>query len=195
MNNEELKEILEKHAKYLNGDPDLKRANLRGAVLCDADLRDVDLRDANLRDANLRDANLFDADLHGAYLLNANLHGADLYGADLRDANLRDANLFDADLRNVDLYGAYLLNADLHGANIDFSCLPLCCGSLRVHFDNRQMIQILYHLLSVVSYSKYTSEEMKKALLTPELCEIANKFHRVNECGRILPMDLSEEAI
>ena len=155
MNNEELKEILEKHAKYLNGDPDLKRANLRGAVLCDADLRDADLRDANLRDANLRDANLFDADL----------------------------------------YGAYLLNADLHGANIDFSCLPLWCGSLHVHFDNRQMIQILYHLLSVVSYSKYTSEEMKKALLTPELCDIANKFHRVNECGKILPMDLSEEAI
>ena len=180
MNNEELKEILEEHAKYLNGDPDGERADLCGVILHGADL--------------------YDADLHGAYLLNANLHGADLYGADLygadlRDANLRDANLFDADLRNVDLYGAYLLNADLHGANIDFSCLPLCCGSLRVHFDNRQMIQILYHLLSVVSYSKYASEEMKKALLTPELCEIANKFHRVNECGRILPMDLSEEAI
>ena len=190
MNNEELKEILEDHSKYLIGDPDGERANLRGAVLCDADLRDVDLRDAYLRDANLSDANLFDAnlfdaDLHGAYLLNANL----------RDADLRDACLRDADLRNVDLYGAYLLNADLHGANIDFSCLPLCCGSLRVHFDNRQMIQILYHLLSVVSYSKYTSEEMKKALLTPELCEIANKFHRVTECGKILPMDLPEEEI
>ena len=185
MNNEELKEILEKHAKYLNGDPDLKRANLRGADLRDADLRDAylrdaDLRDAYLRDANLRDANLLDAnlrgaDLHGAYLLNANLHGADLYCA-----NLCGANLF---------------GADLYGANIDFSCLSLCCGSLHVHFDNRQMIQILYHLLSVVSYSKYASEEMKKALLTPELCKIANKFHRVNECGKILPMDLSEEEI
>ena len=162
MNNEELKEILENHAKYLNGDSDLKRANLRGAVLCAADLRDGDLRDADLRDANL-----FDADFHGAYLLNANLHGADLYCANL-------------------------CGADLHGANIDFSCLPLCCGSLHVHFDNRQMIQILYHLLSVVSYSKYASEEMKKALLTPELCDIANKFHRVNECGKILPMDFSE---
>ena len=180
MNNEELKEILENHAKYLNGDSDLKRANLRGAVLCDAvlcdaDLRDADLLNANLSDANLSDANLFDADLHGAYLLNANLHGADLYCA-----NLCGANLF---------------GADLYGANIDFSCLSLCCGSLHVHFDNRQMIQILYHLLSVVSYSKHASEEMKKALLTPELCKIANKFHRVNECGKILPMDLSEEEI
>ena len=180
MNNEELKEILEDHSKYLIGDPDGERAVVFNA---------------NLRDANLLDANLRGADLHGAYLLNANLHGADLRDVDLRDANLRDANLRDANLRDADLYGAYLLNADLHGANIDFSCLPLCCGSLHVHFDNRQMIQILYHLLSVVSYSKHASEEMKKALLTPELCEIANKFHRVNECGKILPMDLSEEEI
>lgn len=85
--------------------------------------------------------------------------------------------------------------ANLRGANIDFSCLPLWCGSLRVHFDNRQMIQILYHLLSVVSYSKYASEEMKEALLTPELCEIANKFHRVDECGKIFPADFSKEEI
>ena len=169
MNNEELKEILEDHSKYLIGDPDGERANLRGAVLCDADLRDVDLRDAYLRDANLSDANLFDANLRNVNLRDVNLHGADLYCANL--------------------CGADLFGADLHGANIDFSCLPLCCGSLHVHFDNRQMIQILYHLLSVVSYSKYTSEEMKKALLTPELCDIANKFHRVNECGKILPKE------
>ena len=169
MNNEELKEILEDHSKYLIGDPDGERANLRGAVLCDADLRDVDLRDAYLRDANLSDANLFDANLRNVNLRDVNLHGADLYCANL--------------------CGADLFGADLFGANIDFSCLPLCCGSLHVHFDNRQMIQILYHLLSVVSYSKYTSEEMKKALLTPELCDIANKFHRVNECGKILPKE------
>ena len=192
MNNEELKEILENHAKYLNGDSDLKRANLRGAVLCDADLRDADLRDADLRDADLRDANLFDADFHGAYLLNANLSDANLSDANLFDADLHGAYLLNANLHGADLYCANLCGADLHGANIDFSCLPLCCGSLHVHFDNRQMIQILYHLLSVVSYSKYASEEMKKALLTPELCDIANKFHRVNECGKILPMDFTE---
>lgn len=179
MNNEELKEILENHAKYLNGDSDLKRANLRGAVLCDADLRDADLRDANLSDA----------DFHGAYLLNANLSDANLSDANLFDADLHGAYLLNANLHGSDLYCANLCGADLHGANIDFSCLPLCCGSLHVHFDNRQMIQILYHLLSVVSYSKYTSEEMKKALLTPELCDIANKFHRVNECGKILPKE------
>ena len=145
MNNEKLKEILEKHAKYLNGEPDGERADLGGATLCDVTLGYVNL--------------------YGANLYGTNLHGANLHGA------------------------------DLGGANIDFSCLPLWCGSLHVHFDNKQMIQILYHLLSVVSYSKYTSEEMRKALLTPELCEIANKFHRVDECGKISPADFSKEEI
>ena len=85
--------------------------------------------------------------------------------------------------------------ADLGGANIDYSHLPLWCGSLRVHFDNRQIIQILFHLLYIVSFSKYANEELRKTLLTPELCELANKFHRVDECGKISPMDLSEEAV
>ena len=190
MNNEELKEILEDHSKYLIGDPDGERAVVFNANLRDANLSDVNLHGACLLNANLRDVNLRDANLRDVNLFDANLHDADLH-----DADLCDANLSYADLSCADLYGANLRDADLYGANIDFSCLPLWCGSLHVHFDNRQMIQILYHLLSVVSYSKYTSEEMKKALLTPELCEIANKFHRVNECGRILPMDLSEEAI
>lgn len=56
-----IKDILEKHKKWLNAEDGGERADLRGANLCDADLCDADLRGANLRDANLRDANLCDA--------------------------------------------------------------------------------------------------------------------------------------
>ena len=70
---EELKEVLEKHAKWLNGEKGGERANLQGA----------NLRSANLQDANLEDADLQDADLRGA-----NLRSADLRGADLRHAVL-----------------------------------------------------------------------------------------------------------
>ena len=66
---EELKTILEKHKKWLYGEQDGERADLRGA----------NLRGANLFGANLREANLCEANLHGA-----NLYGADLRGADLR---------------------------------------------------------------------------------------------------------------
>ena len=79
----ELKKILEKHQKWLEGKPDGERANLGGA-----NLEDANLRGANLEDANLGGANLEDADLRGADLGGANLEDADLRGADLRDANL-----------------------------------------------------------------------------------------------------------
>ncbi|MBD8943889.1 MAG: pentapeptide repeat-containing protein [Ruminococcaceae bacterium] len=101
MDNEKLKEILERHRKWLNDEDGGERANLRGA-----NLRGVNLRGADLREANLR--------------------GADLRGADLREANLRGADLRGVNLRGADLRGANLRGADLRGAkNIPF--IPLVC--------------------------------------------------------------------
>ena len=148
MTTTELKEILDKHKKWLNGEYGGERANLRGA--------------------NLR----------GAYL-----RGANLCGANIRDANLRDANLRGADLLGADLRGADLRGADLFGADLDYSCLPLWCGSLHAHFDDRQIIQILYHAVKAGTESPNVSDELKEILWG--LADTANKFHRVKECGRI----------
>ena len=76
MNQDELKEILEKHLKWLNIEDGGERANL-----CDADLCGANLRGANLYGANLRGADLYGAHLCDADLCGANLRGADLYGA------------------------------------------------------------------------------------------------------------------
>ena len=133
MTNEQLKEILEAHEKWLNGEEGGKKANLRYA----------DLRGANLCNADLR---------------YADLRGANLYNADLRYANLRNADL-------------------------DFSCLPLWCGSLAADFDDRQIIQLIYHAVKAGLSSKNTSNEVKEEL--SKLKALANKFHRVNECGII----------
>ena len=103
------------------------------------------------------------------------LLGANLLGANLRGANLRGADLLDADLRG----------ADLRGANIDYSAFPLWCGGLNVHIDDRIAIQLLYHLVRNVLYSKNTSEELKSLLSQKEIVTVANQFHRVDECGRI----------
>ena len=86
-----------------------------------------------------------------------------------------------ADLRGADLRGANLRRADLQGANLDFSCFPLWCGGLYVHLDDRQLIQIAYHLVRNGLHSKNASEETKKELA--KLIVFANRFHRVNECG------------
>ncbi len=151
MDNEKLKEILERHRKWLNDEDggeranlygadlygadlrgaDLRGANLYGADLCGADLRGADLRGANLRGADLRGADLRGADLYGANLYGANLREANLCGANLRGANLYGANLREANLCGANLYGAdlreaYLRGADLYGAkNIPF--IPLVC--------------------------------------------------------------------
>lgn len=61
MTNTELKSILEAHHKWLDGEPDGCRANLRGADLCGANLCDANLRGADLCGANLRGADLCDA--------------------------------------------------------------------------------------------------------------------------------------
>ena len=85
-----IKEILDKHKKWLLGEDGSERANLRGA----------NLRGANLCGADLRGANLCSADLCGADLCDANLRGANLRGANLYGANLRGANLCNA--KNID---------------------------------------------------------------------------------------------
>ena len=88
-----------------------------------------------------------------------------------------------ADLSSADLRYADLRGADLRGADLDFSCLPLWCGSLSAHFDDRQLIQIAYHLVKAGLQSKNASKETKQEL--SKLIDFANKFHRVDECGKI----------
>ena len=126
---EELAEILEKHKKWLDDDPDGERANLS----------------------------------------RANLSGANLSRANLSWANLSDANLS---------------RANLSGAEIDYSSLPLWCGSLDAQFDDRQIKQIAYHLVKAGLNSKNTSEETKRQLR--KIVDLANGFHRASECGKII---------
>ena len=93
MDKQELKNILDKHLKWLRGENGGKRADLFGANLSGADLSR-----ANLFGANLSGANLF-----GANLSEANLSEANLSRADLSEANLSRANLSEADLSRANL--------------------------------------------------------------------------------------------
>ena len=120
------------------------------------------------------------ADLCGADLCGADLRGANLHGADLRGANLRSADLRGANLRSADL-----CYANLRSANLDYSVFPLWCGSLNVHLDDKQIIQLLYHAVKNALYSKNTSGRVKNILRQKELLSLANEFHRAGECGTI----------
>jgi len=84
---DELKTVLEQHAKWCHGDGDT-RANLAGADLACAYLAGADLAGADLAGANLARAYLAGAYLAGANLARANLAGANLACADLAGAYL-----------------------------------------------------------------------------------------------------------
>ena len=95
---DELKEIIERHGKWLRDENGGKRADLRSADLSSANLSSANLSSADLSSADLSSANLRSADLSSADLRSANLSSADLSYANLRYANLRYANLSSADL-------------------------------------------------------------------------------------------------
>ena len=90
----------------------------------------------------------------------------------------------DPEGERANLSGADLREADLREADLDYSCLPLWCGSLGAHFDDRQLTQIAYHLVKAGLNSKNASEETKAELA--KLIDLANNFHRVGECGKII---------
>jgi len=155
---EELNAVIKRHAEWLADNAKGKRADLHGA----------DLRGANLRGANLCGADLRGADLCGANLSEANLRGAILYGAVLRGANLCGA----------DLCGADLCGANLSGANLDYSSgFSFRCLSFGVKIDLRIAAQVAYHFCRM----ECNDPEVKAA--QDALTALANKFHRVIECG------------
>ena len=116
---------------------------------------------------------------------------ANLSGADLSWADLSEADLSWADLSGADLLGADLSGADLSRANLDYSVIPLWCGSLKANFDDRQLAQIAYHLVKAGLNSKNASNETKAEL--EKLIDFANKFHSVSECGVIEKKEESEK--
>ena len=125
MEEKKLREVLEKHMKWLRDEEGGERANLYNADLSDANLCHANLYGADLSGANLSGADLSSTNLRSACLSGANLRGAILYYANLHYANLCDADLRYADLYGADLSGTNLLDANLSGAkgvSIPYSC-------------------------------------------------------------------------
>jgi uncharacterized protein YjbI with pentapeptide repeats len=101
MNEKEIAEILEKHAKWLNNEPGGKKAVLRGS---------------DLHGCNLRYSNLSNSDLHGCDLSHRDLSNSILSHSDLSYSDLINSDLSHSDLSNSNLHGCNLINSDLSGA-------------------------------------------------------------------------------
>ena len=126
---DELKEILAKHEKWLeSGGTKGKRADLQDAILDGANLQEANLTGANLQGAilsgaNLQRADLTRANLQRAVLREAELQGCNLFMAEFQEAiligaNLQGAKLREANLQNAHLQGAFLQEAELLRADL-----------------------------------------------------------------------------
>lgn len=169
MNKEELQSILEQHRLWLDDDKRGKRVELAGIDLQDIYLAGANLQGAILEGANLQGANLVGVDFRSASLIETNLSYVNLSYANLIDANLKNTNLKNADIKNTDFRGA-----NLSGADLDFSCWPLCCGSLDVKVDKRIAVQLAYHLCALDCEDKEFKEVRTKLL------SFANQIHRTD---------------
>lgn len=181
MTNEEIKDKVKKHVKWLRGEADGARA-----IFTSSDLKSEILSSKKLDSADFRFANLNYAEFSCSILKSADFSFSDLRHVDFSYSNLSRANLAYTDLKWANLSGTSISGADLKGADLDYSCLPLWCGSLHAHFDDRQLRQIAYHLVKAGLQSKNASDETKKEL--NKLVDFANGFHRVKECGLIEKM-------
>lgn len=69
-------------------------------------------------------------------------------------------------------------------ANLDFSCVALSCKSLSVKYDEKHIIQLLYHAAMPTQKNAIIEDKDIKMLFDSELFKkIVNRFHRVGECG------------
>ena len=147
---QELKNALELHEKWLSNEPDGVKLDLRHSDLSGLDLSYADLRRADLSNANLSRANLSDSKLIRTDLSRANLSDADLSCAILNDAILNDAILNDADLRWAN--------------TINTRGLDVICVQLNTSNKNRQ-IQYYVQLNKVTAGCfSGTLDELKKAV-------------------------------
>lgn len=110
----------------------------------------------------------------------------DLRGANLSGAFLRNTNLSNAYMRGADLHDADLRHANLIGANLDYSCLPLWCGSKMVKVDTRTAAQLAAHFCALVC------DDPDYLAAREALLPFARKSHRATELGLLDGIDEEE---
>lgn len=125
MQADQLKRVIELHARFLKGQNGGRAANLQNADLAGCKLDQVDFRTiqasgVRLNDASLILANLSKSDFFGAHFERADLRRANLLGADLRGAFFLETRLAGAIMEDVDMRPGAIYNAG-HGTIDDAS--------------------------------------------------------------------------
>ena len=133
---EELQMVLEKHRKWLNGEPDGYKADLSYTDLDMASLNGASLNGASLKGASLEGASLNGASLDGASLYRASLDGASLVGASLNGASLNGASL--EGIKSDYLTAFFAIQCPEEGAFIGWKKAGKCVVKLMIPDDAKR---------------------------------------------------------
>ena len=114
-----LKEVLEAHTRWIDGDGAVDDSNR-------ADFSGCDVSHLEFNHADLWGADFHDADCRGASFCYANLVRVDFINADCRGVNFYAADMDGADLTGAKLYSAHMFRAGLHRAK-GVPYIPLAC--------------------------------------------------------------------
>lgn len=178
IDNYTLKEIIERHEKYLyDGLNNMK-----------ADLSDANLRFADLSKVNLRDANF---------------SGADLTGANFDDAHLADANFSHANLHHTSFYGSFLASADFSYSTImlsDFNSTHLNYANFNhsiikhTNFSGADLTGVDFTKAkgSLLDYRK--GKILKESIIGYKLC-ISKKHKCINMNYPIVKLEIPKGAV
>ena len=183
----QLKEILEKHKKWVFGEDGGERADL-----ADADLTDADLTCADLTCAQLTDADLTCAQLTGADLTSAQLNGADLTCARLNGARGADKIMWNIHTTFYPLQcpetGAYVGYKKARGLIVE---LEITADALRSSATSRKCRASKARVLSITDVDGNPAGEQVESdydknfvYIVGETVEVPNfDVNRWNECA------------
>ena len=90
---------------------------------------------------------------------------------------IKGDSLQEADLRGADLQEADLRGANLQGANLDYSCLPLWCGSKKMIVDRRIAAKIAAH------FCVLACDDVDYLAARAAILEFAKTSHRADDLG------------
>ena len=129
------------------------------------------------------------ASLNNAKMNYANMNGAKMNNAKMNYANMNGAKMNSAKMNGAEMNYAKMNGAEMNGAEmndettLDFSTgLSFKCSSFGIKASLRLAAQLLYHFERINFTACPEAEEIKNL---PQVKALANKFHRVQECGKI----------
>jgi len=152
-------------------------SNISSSNFYRADMSFASGVNSNFNDSIMRNVKIEHCDFTYSTFFNVKFEYSSFKGSKIKYCNFKNTSFMGANTAFTNFWGSTFENSNLDGCQYN-----LDCNDFNINLDDKLIIQRLFHVLKIVQYSELVSNDLKEALLTPKLIEIANQFHRKEEC-------------